>query len=391
MADPPLLEAVPNFSEGRRPLVLDALREAARGVHVLDLDQDPDHNRAVLTLASGDGEALLESLLRTVAVAVEKIDLTRQRGVHPRVGSADVIPLVPLGSASVEICVGIARRLASRIWTELRVPVYLYGLAASSPERSRLATIRAGRLRPDLGAEPTARSGACSVGVRPPLVAYNVLLESADLSQGQALARRVRESSGGLKGVQALAFLLGGGRVQLSMNLFDLSSAPPAFVLAQVARFAADLGLRLGKDQVVGLCPAQVATAAANGRILEGRLAAAAARASAAVCRGRADQERQALAGRLEKEAEALAALDSDPTQLLIGAERTAALARVLNAAGCLQGDLGSALLVAARGLRAAAPSDAGHEERLAALDRWLKKGWPVNPPAGPASEQQST
>ena len=307
---------------------------------------------------------LLEAVLAAVGAAVEQIDVRAHSGVHPRVGAADVVPIVPLGQSTLEDARELAREAGARIWSDLKVPVYFYG------EHRRLADIRAGRVPPDLGGpelHPTA--GAVSVGARLSLVAFNVLLPETDPVTARALARSLRESRAGMRGVQALAFELP-GRVQLSMNLFRVDETPPAAVVAELVR----RGITVGEQQVVGLCPAVAASEVASGRLLEGRLAAAAARAGALRCREAGDQEHVALAIRLEREAEGLAELGVAQEEMLAGAERAAALAPVLRAANVLDGELEAMLGAAARGLRAAiSPStQAAHPARIAALEARL-------------------
>ena len=361
-----LVEAVPNFSEGRRQEVLEAISVAAATPgHVLDLDPDPDHNRAVLTLAGGTvGQAAFAAVER----AVQLIDLGPHAGVHPRVGAADVLPFVPLGATPMEACVRLAHEVGELIWRELRVPVYFYGQAG----RHTLPQIRsAAPPPPDLGSAPHPTAGFACVGARPLLVAYNLLLPGLAVPEAAALARRLRASSGGLPGVQALAFGVTAG-AQLSMNLTDLDACPPARALAEVVGLAGEAAI--GADQVVGLCPARYGLPAAGGRILEARLAAAAARAGARACRARGGEELQLLAARLEAEAASLAALDWSQGELLGGAERAAALRRVLRAAGIEDPELALMLEVAAGGLRAAlsGPTLNRFRARVEALDRWL-------------------
>ena len=367
-----LFESVPNFSEGRRADVITAIAKAG-GAHVLDVDPDPDHHRVVISLAA-ERARLVDGLLGAVGAAVERIDIRTHEGVHPRVGAADVIPIVPLGGTTLASARELAREVGERIWSELRVPVYWYG------EHRSLADIRAGRASPDLGGpdhHPSA--GAVAVGARLTLVAFNVLLPELDVVEARALARSLRESRAGMRGVQALIFELPGGRVQLSMNLFRVDETPPAAVVAELAR----RGVAVGEQQLVGLCPAAAASGIGSGRLLEGRLASAAAQAGAVRLKqrgaGRAQgaarqQERLALARRLEREAEALAAMGVDQAELLVGAERTAALAPVLRVAGVLDGELEAMLGAAARGLRAAISADTAtaYPARVAALDRRL-------------------
>jgi glutamate formiminotransferase len=358
-----LFESVPNFSEGRREDVIAAIAGAG-GAHVLDVDADPDHHRAVISLVA-ERARLVDGLLGAVGAAVERIDVRQHAGVHPRVGAADVVPIVPLGGTTLAAARDVAREVGERIWSELRVPVYWYG------EHRSLADIRAGRARLDLGGpdlHPTA--GAVSVGARLTLVAFNVLLPGISVAEAQTLARSLRESRSGMRGVQALVFELSGGRVQLSMNLFRVDETPPAAVVAELLR----LGVAVGEQQVVGLCPAIAAGEVGGGRLLEGRLASAAARAGALRLKERRDDESLALARRLDREVEALAALAAGQVELLVGAERAAALAPVLGVAGVLDKELGAMLDAAARGLRAAisAETAAAFSARVAALDRRL-------------------
>ncbi|TMC37158.1 MAG: glutamate formiminotransferase [Chloroflexi bacterium] len=361
-----LFESVPNFSEGRRDDVIADLAALAAPAHLLDVDADPDHNRVVITLAGSAGD-LSEALLGAILVARKRIDLRAHHGVHPRIGAADVVPIVPLGDASLDRAREVAHELGEQVWTELRVPVYFYGHG----EGRTLADIRAGRVPLSLGGpalHPTA--GAVSIGARPPLVAFNVILYDTDLVAARALARSIRESGAGLRGVQALAFPLSGERVQLSMNLFRVDVTSPADVIAELER----RGVAMGAEQVVGLCPAAAATAAASGRLLEGRLAAAAARPAARQVRLRGREEHNALADRLQKEADGLYRLAADQDEMLAGAERAAAIVRVLAAAGVTDEEVDTILLVAARGLRKAiTPATAAvYKARVDALDARL-------------------
>jgi len=361
-----LFESVPNFSAGRDDSIFTAIADAAKAqqAHVLDVDADPDHNRAVISLA-GLGSNLVEGLVASVGAAVERIDVTKHHGVHPRVGAADVLPIVPLGATPLADCRELAHELGERIWAELRVPVYFYG------EGQSLADIRAGRGTLALGGPAVHPSaGAACVGAREKLVAFNVILPGVDAAAGRALARSLRESAGGMRGVQALVFELPGGTVQLSMNLFRLEETAPAAVVAELER----RGVKVGSQHLVGLCPAIVANPTAAGRLLEARLAASAAEAAAVRCAERGTDEHNALAARLRKEGENLATLGIDQGELLIGTERTAALVPVLRAAGVLTEELRLMLGAAATGLREAiAPeTEAAYTARIEALDRRL-------------------
>ena len=362
---------MPNFSEGTRPEVIAEIAGAAAHAHVLDVDADADHNRVVVSLA-GQGPSIVEALVESVQVATEHIDLREHRGIHPRVGVADVLPIVALGSASIEAAHELAREVGERIWNEVRVPVYFYGYG----EAHTLADIRAGRAQPAFGGPGLHESGgAACVGARRPLVAFNVLLPGLDLKTARALARSLRESGGGMRGVQALVFELPRGVLQLSLNLVRLDETPPTAVIAELER----RNVQLGPQQVIGLCPAAVAAPAAAGRLLEGRLAAAAARRGAQLCAALADDEHLRLGGRLEEEAAGLALLGIAQSELLAGAERAAALVPVLRAAGVLSSELEAMLEMAARGLRSALDRDTllQHRKRVGALDRRIGGGEP--------------
>jgi glutamate formiminotransferase len=222
----PLVECVPNFSEGRDGDTIDALRSAITGVAgalLLDVHIDPSHHRSVFTFAAPP-EAAVEAAFRAAAVARERIDLRRHRGVHMRIGATDVVPFVPLRGTTLDDCVALARHLGERIGRELEIPVYLYARAATRPERERLADLRRGgfeqlatRLNgdpaaaPDFGPRhPHPTAGATAVGARPVLVAYNVWLDTPDLEPARAIAREIRASSGGLPAVQAAGFTVAG-------------------------------------------------------------------------------------------------------------------------------------------------------------------------------------
>jgi glutamate formiminotransferase len=361
-----LFESVPNFSEGDRREVIDAIAAAAAKAYVLDTDPDRDHNRVVVSMA-GYATRLIDGLMAAIGEAVDRIDLGEHRGVHPRVGAADVVPIVPLDKTSLDACRGVAHEVGERVWTELKVPVFFYGYG----EDHTLADIRSGRVKPDVGGpslHPTA--GAACIGARPLLVAFNLMLFNTDLVSARGLARSIRESEFGLRGVQALAFELPGRGVQLSMNLFRVDETSPSDVIAELER----RGVAMGAEQVVGLCPAAAANAAADGRLLEGRIASAAAAAGAVRCDERGGEEHTALAGRLRREAEDLARLPASEDAILAGAERAAALGPVLEAAGVLDTELEAMLRAAARGLRAAISpaTEAIYRARIDALDARL-------------------
>ncbi len=273
------LESVPNFSEGRDQGVIDEIRAAlARPARLLDVHSDRDHNRSVYTLA-GTGTELVEALLAGIRVAVERIDLRRHVGTHPRIGAADVVPLVPLRPEQESDARDAALALADRLAAELELPVFFYGRLTDDGREpafyrrggleglaGRLAT---GQLMPDRGPStlhPTA--GGAIVGVRRPLIAFNVNLRSRDVEVAREIARRVRERDGGFPGVRALGLDLShAGVVQVSMNVTDWEAAALHEIVERVATEAAAHGVEVSGSELVGLMPAGAAVAAA-GRIL---------------------------------------------------------------------------------------------------------------------------
>lgn len=268
-AAPPAL-AVPNVSEGRDAYVVEALADACRvpGVRVADVHSDPDHDRSVLTLA-GEPLALQDALVALAGECMDRIDLRRHRGAHPRLGALDVAPVVALDEDDLPLAREIARGLAARLGDELNLPVFLYGAVATDPARTLPRDFRrggldaleraidAGELVPDAGPprlHPTA--GAVLVGVRPPLVALNVWLPDGTLTDARAIAARVREAGGGPPGVRALGlYLPEAGMAQVSMNIEDARSAPPAVAIAAVRAAAEALGVESGDAELVGLVP----------------------------------------------------------------------------------------------------------------------------------------
>lgn len=266
-----LLESVPNFSEGRRPEVVDAIAEAARvpGVRVLDLRSDADHNRSVLTLLGEEGP-LLEAVFAATKRATELIDLRQHQGEHPRLGATDVVPFIPIGSTTMKQAVAAARSFGERVARELDVPVYFYEEAASRPERQNLENIRRGEFEglrdeigtvadraPDLGphrVHPSA--GAIVVGARGPLIAYNIYLGTTDLNVAKQIAKHVRHSSGGLRYVKALGLdIPAQGQVQVSMNLTNFRRSALHTVFNLVHAEAESYGVPVTRSEVVGLVP----------------------------------------------------------------------------------------------------------------------------------------
>jgi len=287
----PLLESVPNVSEGRDCGVIDAVAAAfaARG-RVLDTHSDADHHRSVFTIVA-EPDDLVESLLAGIAKAAELIDLRDHDGIHPRIGAADVVPVVPLRAGELELAQDAARTLGRRVGEELGLPVFLYGASGGGRRpaffrRGGPAELQrrvdAGELRPSFGPDrldPSA--GGVLIGARPLLIAFNLDLGTGGLDDANAIAAAVRESGGGMRGVQALGLLLpASGRVQVSLNVIDVDAAPLVDVVDRVRDLAAQRGVEVGPSELVGLLPeAAVAPAAALGlaelpddRVLERRL-----------------------------------------------------------------------------------------------------------------------
>lgn len=274
----PLVECVPNFSEGRDAVTLDALRSAITrvpGVRLLDVQADPAHNRSVYTFVAPP-EPAVEAALSAMRVATERIDMTKHRGEHPRMGATDVVPFVPVRDVTMDDCVALARRMGERAAAELSVPIYLYARAATRPERERLPDVRKGEFEglkqrigkdsaadPDFGPKhihPTA--GATAVGARPFLVAFNIYLDSSDVSIAKDIAKKIRTSSGGLPALQASGFEVA-GKAQVSMNLLDIDMTSPAAVFSIVEDEARGRGVAVWKSEVVGLIPERALLGAA--------------------------------------------------------------------------------------------------------------------------------
>jgi glutamate formiminotransferase len=235
-----------------------ALAQAA-GPYLIHQTADADHNRMVLTLA-GAPEAMVEAAVRLAAEARRLIDLRAHAGVHPRIGALDVLPFVPIGPAphdtAMETCVELAHRAGERIWRELGIPVYFYEYAALRPECRNLADVRKRLTHPDLGGEPHPSAGSMAVGARKILIAYNVNLQSNDLATAKAIARAIREASGGLLAVKALGLELASrGQVQVSMNLVDYERTPPHVVFQAIAALAGERGIGVAGSELIGLIP----------------------------------------------------------------------------------------------------------------------------------------
>src|SRR5688572_27253619 len=266
-----LVECVPNFSEGRRPDVVEAIRAGIADVatvHILDVSSDASHNRSVITFVASVEHAA-DAAFAGIAKAREVIDLTAHQGEHPRLGATDVVPFIPLEGATMEDCIALARRLGDRVGRELDIPVYLYERAATRPDRENLADVRRGEFEglraeietnaaraPDFGprrVHPTA--GAVVIGARPFLVAYNVYLGPAsNLGVAKEVAKAVRGSSGGLKNVKGLGLEVD-GPAQVSMNLVDIEKTPLYRAFDMVKMEAAAHGVAPTWSEVVGLVP----------------------------------------------------------------------------------------------------------------------------------------
>ena len=269
------LEAVPNFSEGRDRATIEAIGEALAGhARLLDVHSDVDHNRSVYTLVGGE-EVLVAALLAGIASARERIDLRSHEGAHPRIGAADVVPVVPIRAADAERARATALELARRVGEELALPVFLYadlapGRGPAFFRRGGPAALQgrldAGELAPDFGpARLDERAGGVIVGARPPLIAFNVNLAGDDIDAAREVARAVRERDGGFPGVRALGLRLPrAGHVQVSLNVEDWRRSPLHEVVAAVERETEARGLRVTGSELVGLLPAGAAVAAAG-------------------------------------------------------------------------------------------------------------------------------
>lgn len=267
--DEAVVECVPNFSEGRDEAVVRSIVSSMRvdGVRLLDWSMDADHNRSVVTVA-GSPRAVVESAVRGVGRAAELIDLTQQRGVHPRIGAADVVPFVPVQGVTLEQCALLARQAGAEVWRRYDVPVYLYGAAASRPDRANLEEVRRGQFeqlreavqrevarRPDIGGPELHRTaGATAVGARQFLVAFNIYFDTADVSIVRALAKEIRASSGGLTGVKAMGVVVQ-GQAQLSMNITDLKATSVSTVYRKVCELADWNRVEPVKAELIGLMP----------------------------------------------------------------------------------------------------------------------------------------
>lgn len=294
---PQIVECIPNFSEARRPEVVEQILAAITSVpevSLLDHSSDSDHNRTVVTYA-GPPAAVEEAAFQAIKKAAELIDLDQHSGEHPRLGATDVVPFVPISGVSMDECVAMARHLGQRVGDELGIPVYLYEYAALKLERAGLETIRKGQYEaikeeigvkperdPDFGPKKLPKAGAVVIGARDPLVAFNVYLTTDNVSVADKIARAVRHSSGGLRFVKGMGILVD-GRAQVSMNLTNFRKTPIARVVEFVRREAARYGADIHHTELVGLVPQEALVDAAvwytqldqfdQSQILESRLA----------------------------------------------------------------------------------------------------------------------
>ena len=296
----PIVECIANYSDARRPEVIEAIMQAITsvpGVRLLDRHSDQDHNRTVLTFV-GPPEGIEEAAFRSIAKAAELINLDQHTGEHPRIGATDVVPFVPISGVTMQDSIQIARRLGQRVGEQLGIPVYLYEEAATRPDRHNLENVRRGQYeglkaeiltkperKPDFGPARLGPAGATVIGARQPLIAYNVYLTTEDVSIAEKIARAVRQSSGGLRYAKALGMLVE-GRAQVSMNLTNYKKTPVARVVELIRREAARYGVAIHHSELVGLIPQDALVEAAQWylqldqfepeQILEKRLYAAA-------------------------------------------------------------------------------------------------------------------
>jgi len=264
-----IVECIPNFSEGRRPQVVEAILEAITavpGITLLDHHSDADHNRTVVTFI-GEPEPVERAAFAAIRRAAQLIDLNQHRGAHPRLGATDVMPFVPVAGVTMSDCVEMARRLGARVGKELNIPVYLYEAAASRPDRVNLEDVRRGQYEglkaeietnpnraPDFGPAKLGPAGATVIGARPFLIAFNIYLNTGDVEIAKTIAKVIRHSGGGLRYVKAMGVLVE-GRAQVSMNLTDFYQTPIARVVELVRREAARYGASIASAELVGLTP----------------------------------------------------------------------------------------------------------------------------------------
>ncbi|MGA3292254.1 MAG: glutamate formimidoyltransferase [Candidatus Microgenomates bacterium] len=260
-----IVECVPNFSEGKNSKVINAIFDAAKSikfVRVFELESNPDHNRMLFTIV-GEPESVLASVFESIKKATELIDMSKHKGEHPRIGATDVVPFVPVSGISMEECVELSNKLAKKVADELKIPVFMYEESAKKPENRNLADIRVGEFEgfrkkmktPDYGPSeihPTA--GAVVIGARKYLVAFNVNLDTKDIQVAKDIAGKIREKNGGLTGVKALGFNVG-GFAQVSMNLVDFEKTNFDEAYRAVESEAGKLNVGVESSEIYGMIP----------------------------------------------------------------------------------------------------------------------------------------
>jgi len=265
-----LVECIPNFSEGRNGALINEFADAVKatpGVMLLDYSSDASHNRTVFTFA-GSPEGVLDAAFKCAKIAVEKIDLTKHTGEHPRMGAVDVIPFVPLKDMSTEECVEMSKKLGQKLWDELKLPVFLYEDSAAAPARKNLAALRKGQFEgmaekiktpgfaPDYGNELHKTAGIVACGARPPLVAFNINLSTPNLEIANKISRIIREASGGFKSVKSIGIKLEErNTAQVSINMTNYKDTPLYRVLELVKIEAARYGVSVIGTEIIGLVP----------------------------------------------------------------------------------------------------------------------------------------
>jgi glutamate formiminotransferase len=276
----PIIESIPNVSEGRRADVIERMASAIRqvaGVRLLDYSSDPSHNRSVFTLV-GDGQSLKAATLALFEQAVSAIDLRKHQGEHPRLGAVDVVPFVPIEGVTMDECVALAKQVGADVAARFNVPVYLYEEASANPARKNLEDIRRGEFEglaakmaspgwtPDFGpATPHVSAGASVIGARMPLIAYNINLNTDRLDVAKKIAAAIRLSSGGLRFVKAMGLTLEDRKiVQVSMNLTNYQKTPIFRVFEMVKREAARYGVTVLESEIIGLVPSAALVASAE-------------------------------------------------------------------------------------------------------------------------------
>lgn len=252
------IECIPNFSEGRNPTVISRIADSITSIpriRLLHSTSDPDHNRSVLTFA-GPPDAIASAAIAAATTAIQEIDFARHTGVHPRIGAIDVLPFVPLRSATLEECAALARHVAHQLWDQLSLPAFLYESANRGKPLEAVRKAAFAGAPPDVGEARHPTAGAVAIGARNFLIAWNIHLETADLPVAKAIAALIRNSSGGYPGVKALGLPLESlGRVQVSINTTDFELTPLHIVFNRVQREATARGVKVLGSELIGLIP----------------------------------------------------------------------------------------------------------------------------------------